>query len=110
MNKKLLVITPRFWPENMRINYIVQKLSEDGFQITVLTGLPNYPSGKIDGDFKKHKKDYSRLNDIEIVRCFEIPRKQSKFFLALNYLSTWISYKRKIKSLLKLDFDLILFN
>lgn len=42
----LLIVTQYFWPENFRINDLVTDLVKRGHEITVLTGLPNYPGGE----------------------------------------------------------------
>lgn len=44
---KILIISQHFWPETFRINETVQNLMEVGCDVTVLTGQPNYPDGKI---------------------------------------------------------------
>lgn len=44
---KILVVTQYFWPEHFRINDLVQGLTQGGHNVTVLTGFPNYPTGKI---------------------------------------------------------------
>ena len=46
MARRLLVVTQHFWPENFRINDIVQGLIADGIEVDVLCGLPNYPKGE----------------------------------------------------------------
>jgi colanic acid biosynthesis glycosyl transferase WcaI len=43
---RILVVTQYFWPENFKINDFVLGMKELGHTITVLTGKPNYPSGK----------------------------------------------------------------
>ena len=43
---KLLVISQYFWPENFRINDLVADMVGRGHEVTVLTGQPNYPSGR----------------------------------------------------------------
>ena len=43
---RILVISQYFYPENFRINDLCQGLKEKGHEITVLTGIPNYPKGK----------------------------------------------------------------
>ncbi|RTL55997.1 MAG: glycosyltransferase WbuB [Rhodocyclaceae bacterium] len=43
----ILFISQYFYPENFRINDLVDALAGRGHEITVLTGLPNYPSGRI---------------------------------------------------------------
>ena len=44
--KKILVVTQHFWPENFRINDIVEGFLQDGIAVDVLCGLPNYPKGE----------------------------------------------------------------
>ena len=44
---RIIIITQYFWPENFRINELAEQLRDRGHEITVFTGLPNYPSGKI---------------------------------------------------------------
>jgi len=41
---KVLIVSQYFWPENFRINDLAEELVERGHQVTVLTGIPNYPS------------------------------------------------------------------
>lgn len=43
----ILFISQYFHPENFRINDLVEALAGRGHEITVLTGLPNYPSGRL---------------------------------------------------------------
>ena len=40
---RILVVTQYFWPENMRVNDLVRDFAKAGHEVTVLTGLPNYP-------------------------------------------------------------------
>ena len=46
MPKRILVVTQHFWPENFRINDIVEGFVQDGLAVDVLCGLPNYPKGE----------------------------------------------------------------
>ena len=43
---RILIITQYFWPENFRVNDLCLELQSRGHEITVITGLPNYPNGK----------------------------------------------------------------
>ena len=43
---RILVVTQHFWPENFRINDIVEGFVQDGLAVDVLCGLPNYPHGE----------------------------------------------------------------
>ena len=43
---RILVSSQHFWPEDFRINDLVQALTERGIQVDVITGKPNYPEGR----------------------------------------------------------------
>lgn len=84
----VLIVSQYFWPENFRINDLVQGLCQRGHQVTVLTGLPNYPEGRIlpgYGLFGKRREEYCGAT---VVRVPMLPRgKGGGLRLALNYLS-----------------------
>ena len=44
---KILVISQVYYPEQFRINDICEELVKMGHDVTVLTGLPNYPKGEL---------------------------------------------------------------
>src|SRR6266571_1104871 len=44
---KILVFTQHFWPEDFRINDLATSLRKRGHEVTVLTGFPNYPNGRV---------------------------------------------------------------
>jgi glycosyltransferase involved in cell wall biosynthesis len=85
---KILVVTQYFWPENFRINDLVAGLMERGHEVTVLTGIPNYPSGKFYEGYGFFKKSRQCYHGAKILRIPVIPRgKGGAFRLALNYFS-----------------------
>ena len=58
---KILIVSQYFYPENFRINDLALELKKRGHEITVLTGLPNYPKGEYfegydDTEIKKTSK------------------------------------------------------
>ena len=53
----ILIVSQYFWPEDFRINELAKFLSIN-HKVYVLTGYPNYPSGKIYDEFKKNKQVY----------------------------------------------------
>ena len=53
---KILIVSQYFWPENFRINDLALELFKRGHEVTVLTGVPNYPDGKIYQNYKVNKK------------------------------------------------------
>lgn len=87
----ILVVTQYFWPENFRINDIVSGLVDLGHEVTVLTGLPNYPEGRIYQDFTRNPCHFSSYAGARIIRVPMLPRGVGKIRLALNYLSFAIS-------------------
>lgn len=91
MKKKILVIAQYFFPEQFRINDICAEWVKKGYEVTVITGIPNYPQGKYYkgyGIFKKRKEMY---NGINIIRIPLIPRGKSSIMLMMNYISFVIS-------------------
>tara|TARA_Y100000768_G_C23934431_1_gene661845 strand:+ start:15 stop:1253 length:1239 start_codon:yes stop_codon:yes gene_type:complete len=84
---RILVVSQYFWPEDFRINELVKDFKMKGHDIVVLTGVPNYPEGKIFSDYKRNKSDFSELDGCQIIRVPIIPRGKNKISLFLNYLS-----------------------
>ncbi|UPJ51980.1 glycosyltransferase family 4 protein [Bradyrhizobium sp. 200] len=84
---RILIVSQYFWPESFRVNELASELVARGHEVTVLTGLPNYPSGKISPDYRKGAKSFQRYGGATIVRVPVIPRGQNRVLLALNYLS-----------------------
>jgi glycosyltransferase involved in cell wall biosynthesis len=84
----ILIITQYFWPENFRINDLALGLIAKGHQVTVLTGMPNYPDGRFFsgyGIFKKRVEDYY---GVKVLRVPLVPRGKSKGWqLAFNFFS-----------------------
>jgi glycosyltransferase involved in cell wall biosynthesis len=105
---RILIVTQYFWPENFRINDLVSELKNRGHKLTVLTGKPNYPSGKIFPEFLDQPSEYREYRGAEVIRVPMLSRSSGFFRLSLNYLSfligailwgTW--------SLRKKSFDLV---
>ena len=107
---KILVVCQNYYPEPFRITDICEELVRLGHNITVLTGLPNYPEGKIYDGYKKRKKRMEIRNGVKIIRCFEIGRRKGFLFRVLNYYSFAWSSKRYISKLKKEKFDVVFAN
>ncbi|MBQ4536031.1 MAG: glycosyltransferase family 4 protein [Lachnospiraceae bacterium] len=87
MKQHILVISQYFYPEEFRINDICKEWIKKGYEITVVTGIPNYPKGKFYkgyGYFNKRKEEYE---GIHVVRLPIIPRGKNAIMLMLNYMS-----------------------
>ncbi|MBT2342232.1 MULTISPECIES: glycosyltransferase family 4 protein [Pseudomonas] len=87
----ILVVTQYFWPENMRINDLVRDFTEKGHSVTVLTGVPNYPEGKVFETYKCAPHEFANYHGASIVRVPMIPRGKRSIQLILNYLSFFTS-------------------
>lgn len=88
---KILVVSQYCWPENMRINDLVRDFAAKGHQVTVLTGMPNYPEGQIFPAYKSDPSNYDLYEGARIVRVPLVPRGKRSITLALNYLSFCLS-------------------
>lgn len=102
---KILVVCQYYYPENFQITPICEQLAADGFEITVLTGLPNYPDGIIPQEYKTGHRD-ELINGVHVIRCFEIGRKKGALGLGLNYISFLCSAVTKVRHFTD-EFDLV---
>ena len=106
---KILVVCQHYYPEPFRITDICEELVKRGNEVTVVTGLPNYPMGRIyDGYCHGEKRD-EVINGVKIHRCFTIGRRSGAIWRFLNYYSYMFSSTRYV-SKLKNDFDAIFVN
>lgn len=103
---KTLVVTQYFWPEEFRINDICEGLIERGNEVEVLTGLPNYPHGKLFKGYSFFSRGAKEYKNIKINRCYLIERGQnSSIKLALNYVSFVVSSLFHLPKLIVKKFD-----
>jgi len=85
---KVLLLSQHFWPESFRINEVAQSLVEQGCDVTVLTGKPNYPEGLLFPGYRLGGIQRERREGFEIVRVPLLPRGAGGARkLVLNYLS-----------------------
>lgn len=81
-------MTQYFWPEEFRINDLAEELTRRNHQISVLTGLPNYPSGEWYQGYSLKSVGKEVIEGIHIYRVPHFPRYKGKGWqLILNYLS-----------------------
>lgn len=97
---RLLIVSQYFYPEEFRINELVQNLIDRGHQVDVLTAVPNYPSGKFYKGYSIKKRIYTETANFKIIRVPIFPRGSGNgLMLVLNYISFIISatyYFRKL--------------
>lgn len=106
----ILIVTPHFYPENFRINDFAKALVQKGHNISVITGTPDYPSGKIYDGYGFFKRTQEVWEGISISRIPVFPRGKGKNWqLFLNYL-TYVISGCIYALIIKKDFDLIFVN
>ncbi|WP_082400461.1 glycosyltransferase family 4 protein [Citromicrobium sp. WPS32] len=88
---KILILSQYFWPEGFRVNDLTSELIARGHEVTVLTGLPNYPDGEVFADYRDHPEKYASFEGAPVHRVPVIPRGNSSLKLMLNYLSFALS-------------------
>ena len=95
MQKRILVVTQHFWPENFRINDMVAGFVQDGVAVDVLCGLPNYPKGEWFDGYSENGPWEQTYQGAGVYRAKEIPRKgNTGLRIFLNYVS-WPWYAAK---------------
>lgn len=85
--KKILFVCQYFYPEVFRGNDIAFHLAEQGHDVHVVTGVPNYPKGKFYPGYGIFKKSQEYVNGVKVTHLPIIPRGNNKFMLMLNYFS-----------------------
>jgi glycosyltransferase involved in cell wall biosynthesis len=101
---KILIVSQYFYPEQFLINEIAENLVHRGNQVTVLTGLPNYPHGRIPFKYRFFRNRTEFYNGVKIVRVSMVSRGNTlkMFFNAISY-----AIFASIKSLFMRKYDVI---
>lgn len=84
---KILIVSQYFWPENFRINDLTQELEQRGHEVTVLTGIPNYPAGVVFESYRLNPMAYRKYGNATILRAPIFVRGFGGLRLLLNYVS-----------------------
>ncbi len=95
--KRVLVISQHYWPEQFRITDICEGFAENDIQVDVLCGLPNYPTGYLFEGYSFFKPRKQQKNGVNIFRSSEVLRKNnSNARIFLNYISYPITASFKV--------------
>lgn len=106
---KILVVCQYYYPEPFRLPDICEELVNRGHTVTVLTGIPNYPMGKIYSGYEKGKRRVEDINGVHVTRTWTYPRGTGTVKRLLNYFSYPISAWFKTGKL-EDDFDVVFVN
>jgi colanic acid biosynthesis glycosyl transferase WcaI len=88
---RILVVSQYFWPENFRVNDLVAEFVARGHEVTVLTGVPNYPAGEVFPEYRANPRAFAAHEGARVVRVPMLPRGKGGLRLALNFLSFALS-------------------
>lgn len=106
---KLLFICQHYYPERIDFSDVCKRLVEEGHDVTVLTGLPNYrmEKNRIPKKYRHRKNRIEKKDGVIIIRCTEFSRRNNFVSRLLNYASFYFSSLHKVKKLDK-DFDRVI--
>lgn len=96
---KILVFSQYYFPEDFRINDICEELVRRGHQVTVITGMPNYPEGIVYKGYEKSYKAPEIINGVKVIRCHNRPRKKGILNLLINYVSYYKKANRIVRKM-----------
>ena len=109
MSKKkchILVVSQYYYPEAFRINDMCAEWVRRGYEVTVLTGIPNYPYGKYFDGYGLFRKRRETHDGVDIIRIPLIARGHGSLGMAMNYFS-FIASGRIWASCTSLKADLV---
>lgn len=106
---KILVVCQYYFPEPFRIADTCEWLAERGHEVHVITGVPNYPMGKVYPGYARGAHCDETVNGVRIHRCFTVARRSGAVFRLLNYFSFALSSSR-YAARLKEDYDVVFVN
>lgn len=106
---KILVVCQYYHPEPFRISDICATLVQEGHEVMVVTGTPNYPEGEIYPGYEGTAHRDEVLDGVRVHRCPIHPRKRGAVHRFWNYYSfVWASSRYLSK--LEEDFDVVFVN
>lgn len=85
---KALLVSQYFYPEQFKCNDVAFELVKRGYEVTVATGIPNYPEGKFYEGYGFFKKRRETIEGVKVIRIPLIPRgKGTGIQIAVNGFS-----------------------
>ena len=93
---RIVVLTQNFPPEvgatSARLHRMTKRLVEKGHRVTVITGMPNYPTGRVFDGYRGKIREESDVDGIRVIRTWLYPSKSSRSLLRfLSYASFTLS-------------------
>ena len=79
---RIVVLTQNFPPEvgakSARLYKMTGRLAENGHRVTVITAMPNYPTGRIFDGYRGKIRSEDEADGVRIIRTWILPSKSSK--------------------------------
>lgn len=106
---RILVVCQHYSPEPFSISDICEQLVKFGHSVTVVTGIPNYPMGKIYAGYRHGQRRDETISGVNVHRCFTIGRRSGVLFRLVNYYSYMLSSTHYVRRLSD-DYDVVFVN
>ena len=86
---RVLILSQWYYPEPVpKPQELAEALAERGHTVSVITGFPNYPEGKLYTGWKLGFRRREIINEIPVTRMYEYPyHGKNSFRRVLNYIS-----------------------
>lgn len=94
---KILVFSQYFYPENFRINALCQELVQRGHEVSVVTGYPQYPIGRIYDGYGFDLPYEPEWNGVKIHRVPVHPRGKGLLGMLRNTVDYVVQAERWVK-------------
>ena len=112
MAARILLVTSNFWPEPtgsaVYATDLSEALNENGFEVTVLTGLPHYPWWRIPEEFAHLTEGESSHNGVRIVRAKHLIPPSMNALLRMRFeFSLWWNLRRVSENFISSEFDAV---
>ena len=95
---KILVFSQYFYPENFRINALCAELQARGHAVTVVTGYPQYPLGRIYDGYGFDIPYETQWNGVRICRVKVHPRGSNLLGMLRNTVDYVVQANRWVKN------------
>ena len=110
---RILLVTTNYWPEPTGIAIyttdFAEYLHQQGYQVSVLTGLPHYPWWKVPTDFAYLGEGVGIHHDISVIRAKHIvPPKMNAFIRTRFEISLWWNLRKTSKKFVGNNFDIVI--
>ena len=85
---KILFVCQYFYPETFRGNDVAFHFAEQGHEVHVVAGVPNYPKGKFFNGYSWFCRRHEMVRGVKVTHLPIIPRGNGgKIMMLLNYMS-----------------------